>query len=328
MKSSNTQIMTEKAGSARSVGTVSGALHSAAKRMRKSWGLYVLLLPALILLVCFAYIPMYGVLIAFKNYRNTLGILGSAWANPWYKYFLMFFKSYQFWPAIQNTLIISLYGLVASFPLPILMALFINQMRAKRFKRMFQTVSYLPHFISTVVMVGLILILLSPSSGLVGGFYKLIGQEPPNLMGSANAFSSIYVWTDVWQHTGWDSIIYVAALSAVDPTLYEAATVDGANRWQKMRYMDLPMLMPTAVILLIMRVGNIMGLGFEKIYLMQNDLNIAASEIISTYVYKIGIISSQYSYSAAISLFNTIINLILLVTVNQISKRLSDNSLW
>ncbi|HHV31649.1 MAG TPA: sugar ABC transporter permease [Clostridiales bacterium] len=320
--------MTEKAGSARSVGTVSGALHSAAKRMRKSWGLYVLLLPALILLVCFAYIPMYGVLIAFKNYRNTLGILGSAWANPWYKYFLMFFKSYQFWPAIQNTLIISLYGLVASFPLPILMALFINQMRAKRFKRMFQTVSYLPHFISTVVMVGLILILLSPSSGLVGGFYKLIGQEPPNLMGSANAFSSIYVWTDVWQHTGWDSIIYVAALSAVDPTLYEAATVDGANRWQKMRYMDLPMLMPTAVILLIMRVGNIMGLGFEKIYLMQNDLNIAASEIISTYVYKIGIISSQYSYSAAISLFNTIINLILLVTVNQISKRLSDNSLW
>lgn len=297
-------------------------------RIRRSLGLYVLLLPALVLLICFAYIPMYGVLIAFKDYRNAAGILGSPWADPWYKYFDKFFKSYQFWPTIKNTLVISLYGLAASFPLPILMALGINQMYAKRFKKTFQTISYLPHFISTVVMVGLILILLSPSSGLMGNFCRLFGVQAPNLMGSADAFSSIYVWTDVWQHTGWDSIIYVAALSAVDPALYEAATVDGANRWQKMRWLDFPMLLPTAAILLILRVGNIMGLGFEKVYLMQNNLNLSASEVISTYVYKIGIISNQYSYSSAINLFNTVVNLILLVAVNQISKKISDNSLW
>lgn len=309
-------------------GRIAAVLGGTGRRIRKNGGLYLLMLPALILSFCFAYIPMYGILIAFKDYRNTLGILGSPWANPWYKYFVKFFNSYQFWPTIQNTLLISLYGLAASFPLPILLALIINQMRAKRFKRVFQTVSYLPHFISTVVMVGLLLILLSPSTGLIGNIFRLLGAEAPNLMGSPDAFSSVYVWSDVWQHTGWDSIIYVAALSAVDPALYEAATVDGASRWQKMRYMDLPMLMPTAAILLIMRVGNIMGLGFEKVYLMQNDLNNSASEIISTYVYKIGIISSQYSYSSAINLFNTVVNFILLVIVNQISKKLSDNSLW
>ncbi|QNO18470.1 ABC transporter permease [Caproicibacterium amylolyticum] len=305
------------------------AAQYAGGQIRKNWGLYLLLLPAFILLICFSYKPMYGVLIAFKDYHNSLGIVGSAWADPWYKYFVKFFNSYQFWPTIKNTLILSLYGMAASFPLPIILALVINQMRAKRFRKLFQTVSYLPHFISTVVMVGLILIWLSPSTGLFSNICRGVGvQQVPNLMGTESAFSSLYVWSDVWQHTGWDSIIYVAALSAVDPSLYEAATVDGANRWQKMCYIDFPMLLPTAVILLIMRVGSIMSLGFEKVYLMQNNLNLGASEIISTYVYKIGIISSQYSYSAAINLFNTIINLILLVAVNQISKKLSDNSLW
>jgi putative aldouronate transport system permease protein len=299
------------------------------RKIKKNWGLYLLLLPALVLLICFSYKPMYGILIAFKDYHNSTGIMGSNWANPWYKYFLKFFHSYQFWPTICNTLVISLYDMVASFPLPIILALVISQMRAKRYKKFFQTISYLPHFISTVVMVGLILIWLSPSTGLISAMYRAFGNnQMPNLMGSAQAFSHIYVWSDVWQHTGWNSIIYVAALSAVDPSLYEAATVDGANRWQKMCYIDFPMLLPTAVILLIMNAGSIMNLGFEKIYLMQNNLNLTASEIISTYVYKIGIISSQYSYSAAISLFNTIINLILLVAVNQVSKKLSDTSLW
>lgn len=298
------------------------------KNVQKNGGLYLLLLPAVILLLLFAYRPMYGVVIAFKNYKNALGIMGSPWADPWYANFTKFFQSFQFSTTIRNTLAISLYSLVAGFPLPILMALVLNQMRAKRFKRVFQTVTYLPHFISTVVMVGLILILLSPGSGLIGQIYSLFGKEAPNLMGSPGAFSSIYVWSDVWQHTGWDSIIYLAALAAIDPSLYEAATVDGASRWQKIKYIDLPLIMPTATILLILRVGNIMNVGFEKVYLMQNNLNMGASEIISTYVYKIGLVSAQYSYSAAINLFNTMINLILLLTVNGITKRMSDNSLF
>lgn len=296
--------------------------------IKRNGGLYVLLLPSVILLILFAYWPMYGVMIAFKDYANATGILGSPWADPFYKYFLKFFNSYQFSSTIRNTLVVSFYSLLAGFPIPILLALGLNQMRAERFKRFFQTISYLPHFISTVVMVGLIIIWLSPSSGLIGSFYRIFGAEAPNLMGSAAAFSSIYVWSDVWQHMGWNSIIYLAALASVDPSLYEAATVDGASRWHKIRFIDLPMLMPTAVILLIMSAGGIMNVGFEKVYLMQNNLNLVNSEVISTYVYKIGIINNQYSYSAAINLFNTVINLILLVAVNQVSRRLTENSLW
>jgi putative aldouronate transport system permease protein len=204
----------------------------------------------------------------------------------------------------------------------------VNQMRANKFKRVFQTVTYMPHFISTVVMVGLMLILFSPGSGLIGSIYRMFGSEAPNLMGSSSLFSSVYVWSDVWQHAGWDSIIFIAALSAIDPSLYEAATVDGASRWQKICYIDIPMLIPTAVILFILRMGGLLGVGFEKVFLMQNNLNISSSEVIATYVYKIGLLSSQYSFSAAINLFNTLINFVLLVLVNQISKKLSDNSLW
>ncbi|WP_242973336.1 ABC transporter permease [Clostridium thermosuccinogenes] len=298
------------------------------RRIRRNWGLYLLLLPSVVLVLCFAYKPMYGIIIAFKDFKPALGITGSPWADPWYKYFLKFFKSYQFKTTITNTILINLYSLAVNFPLPIIMALLINQMQAKRFKRVFQTITYMPHFISTVVMVGLILIFLSPGSGLLGNIYKLFGMEAPNLMGKAKAFTSIYVWTDAWQHTGWDSIIYIAALSTVDVCLYEAATIDGASKWQKLFYIDIPMLIPTAVILLIMRVGNLMSLGFEKVYLMQNNLNLSASEVIATYVYKIGINSAQYSYSAAINMFNTIINFLLLICVNQISKRVSENSLW
>lgn len=295
------------------------------ERIRRNWGLYVLLLPAFVLTLLFAYKPMYGVIIAFKDYSPASGIGGSPWAG--FKYFEKFFHSYQFTNTIRNTLIISLYSL-ATFPLPIMLALMVNQMRAGRFKRFFQTVSYMPHFISTVVMVGLMLILFSPSTGLVGNMYLLFGAQAPDLMGSSALFSSVYVWSDVWQHVGWDSIIYIAALSAVDPSLYEAATVDGASRWHKVRYIDIPMLLPTAITLLILRMGGLLGVGFEKVYLMQNDLNILSSEILSTYVYKIGLLSSQYSFSSAINLFNTVINFILLILVNQLSKKYSENSLW
>ena len=215
------------------------------KRISRNWGLYLLLLPALVLLILFAYKPMYGVVIAFKNYKNSLGILGSPWVDPLFKNFQRFFNSYQCGTTIRNTLRLTVYSLAVGFPIPIILALMINQITAMRFRRTFQTILYLPHFISTVVMVGLLLIWLSPSSGLVGAFYRLLGKEAPNVMTSASGFPSIYVWSDIWQHAGWDSIVFLAALSSIDPTLYEAATVDGATRWQKMRYIDLPLLMAT-----------------------------------------------------------------------------------
>lgn len=294
-------------------------------QIKRNWGLYLLLFPAVMLTILFAYKPMYGIVIAFKDYSPALGISGSPWAG--FKYFEKFFHSYQFSATIKNTLVISIYSLV-TFPIPIILALMVNQMRAIRFRRFFQTISYMPHFISTVVMVGMMMIILSPTTGLVGNLYQLFGAEAPDLLGSAGLFSSVYVWSDVWQHVGWDSIIYIAALSAVDPTLYEAATVDGASRLHKVWYIDIPMLMPTVMTLLILRVGGLFGVGFEKIYLMQNDLNMTSSEVLSTYVYKIGLLSSQYSYSAAINLFNTVINFILLILVNQFAKKTSDTSIW
>ena len=270
---------------------------------------------------------MYGVLVAFKEYKPANGIIGSKWADPWFKYFVKFLKSYQFKATISNTLTITLYSLI-TFPIPVILALGINQMRNGRYKKVFQTVTYMPHFISTVVMVGLITLLLSPGSGVFGAICNVLGFEAPNLMGKADAFKHLYVWSDIWQNAGWDSIIFIAALSGISPSLYEAATVDGATNAQKIRYIDIPLLIPTVVIMLILRVGGLMNLGFEKVYLMQNDLNIASSEVIATYVYKIGVINTQYSYSAAINLFSTIINFILLVSMNRISKKVSENSLW
>jgi putative aldouronate transport system permease protein len=296
--------------------------------LKKHAGLYILVLPAVLLVLVFAYKPMYGVIIAFKDYKNALGILGSPMADPWYKHFLRFFKSFQFSNTIRNTLTISFYSLIVAMPLPIIMALILNQMRSRNFKRVFQTISYLPHFISTVVMVGILQIMLSPSSGIIGHLFRALGLNAVNFMGIPGAFASVYVWSDIWQHTGWDSIIYLAALSAVDPALYEAAEIDGANRWQRMWRIDFIMLLPTACILLIMRAGNIMNVGFEKVFLMQNNLNLISSEVISTYVYKIGIQSQQYSYSAAINLFNTLVNLVLLLVVNVFSKKFNETSLW
>lgn len=297
------------------------------KWIRRNWQLYLLLVPAVVLLFCFTYIPMYGIQIAFKDFVPKLGIEGSKWVG--FEHFQTFFNSFQVKSLFINTITLSLYSLIAGFPFPIILALMMNQIRVKRFKQTLQVVTYLPHFISTVVMVGIMLIVLSPSSGLFGNIARMFGViDPPNLMGQAGAFQSIYVWSDVWQHAGWDSIIYIAALAAVDPSLYEAATVDGAGKWQKIKYIDIPFLLPTAVILLIMRAGNIMNVGFEKVYLMQNPLNTMVSEIIATYVYKIGIISNQYSLSAAVGLFNNVINFILLLLVNQVSKKMGDTSLF
>ncbi len=301
---------------------------TAVQRIARNWGLYLLLLPSFVLLIIFAYKPMYGIIIAFKDYKNSLGILGSPWSEPLFRNFTRFFSSYQCENTIRNTVWLSLYSMLAGFPLPIILALMINQIGAKRFRKGFQTVLYLPHFISTVVMVGLLLIWLSPSRGLIGAIYNAFGKEAPNLMGSATAFPSLYVWSDVWQHAGWDSIIFLAALSSVDPTLYEAATVDGATRWQKLVYIDFFLLLPTACIMLVLRAGNLMNVGFEKVFLMQNDLNMHTSEVIATYVYKMGLRNSQYSVSTAVNLFNNVINFVLLILVNGITKKLGNTSLW
>ena len=297
-----------------------------AGELKKNWALYLMILPVIAYYIIFAYIPMSGVVLAFKDFKVKLGIFGSPWAGL--KHFERFFGGYNFWLLLRNTVGISLYTLLVGFPIPILFALLLNYLKQERLRKTLQMVSYAPYFISTVVMVGLITLLLSPGSGVFGAICNALGFEAPNLMGSAGAFKHLYVWTDVWQHAGWDSIIFLAALAGVDPSLYEAATVDGATALQKIRHVDIPMLMPTAVIMLIMRMGNLMNLGFEKVYLMQNDLNLSSSEVISTYVYKIGVINTQYSYSAAINLFSTIVNFVLLITVNEISKRLSENSLW
>ena len=298
------------------------------RRITRNWGLYLLLLPSLVLLVMFAYKPMYGIIIAFKDYKNSLGIMGSPWSDPLLKNFMRFFNSFQCKTTIRNTLWLSLYSMLAGFPIPIMLALMINQITAKRFRKGFQTILYLPHFISTVVMVGLLLIWLSPSTGLIGTIYRMFGKEAPNLMGMASAFPSLYVWSDIWQHAGWDSILFLAALSSIDPTLYEAATVDGATRWQKLCYIDLPLILPTACIMLILRAGNLMNVGFEKVFLMQNDLNMQTSEVIATYVYKMGLKNNQYAVSTAVNLFNNVINFALLVLVNGVTRKLGDTSLW
>lgn len=295
------------------------------RRLWESAPLYLLLLPAVVIFVLFTYLPMYGVIIAFKDFKPAEGILGSPWVE--FAHFETFFKSFQFWPTIRNTVVISLYTILVTFPLPIAVALMCNQMRARRFKKLFQVSTYLPHFISTVVMAGMILLFLSPSTGIIARLLGMMGIKMPNLMGSASAFPHIYVWTEVWQHLGWDSILYIATLSAVDPTLYEAATVDGASKWHKLIHIDVPALAATAVIMFILRMGSVMSVGFEKVYLLQNTLNASTSEIISTYLYKLGLIRNQYSLSAAIGLFNNVINLVLLLSVNAIARRVSDHSL-
>ena len=296
------------------------------RKIKSNIPLYVLLFPSIILLIMFAYIPMLGLVIAFKDYSPANGIINSPWAG--FKYFTQFFNSVQFGTTMMNTLKISIYSILVGFPLPILLALLCNQLRAGKFKKVFQVTTYLPHFISTMVMCGMIILFLSPNSGLIANIFKSLGWTMPNLLSKPDSFAGVYVWSDVWQHIGWDSIIYLAALSAIDPTYYEAATMDGASRMQKILNIDLPLLLPTAMILLILRAGSLLSIGFEKVLLLQNPLNLAGSEVISTYVYKVGMLNFQYSYSTAIGLFNTVVNLIILLSVNWFSKRYTKTGLF
>ncbi|CAM4121190.1 ABC transporter permease subunit [Paenibacillus alkaliterrae] len=296
------------------------------RKIARHWQLYLVILLPIAYLIIFKYVPMAGIMIAFKDYNVIKGILGSPWAGM--KYFNQFFDSPNFWLYMKNTLGISLYGLLVGFPAPIILALALNEVRNGLFKKSVQLVSYAPYFISTVIMVSILIVNLTPNVGIVSKLFQMLGVENTNFMGIPSLFKSIYVWSDVWQHTGYGAIIYIAALAGVNPELYEAAKVDGASRIQKIINVDIPSLIPVSVILLILNLGNLMKLGFEKIYLMQNPLNLATSEVISTYVYKVGLLGSSFSFSAAIGVFNSVINLTLLVVVNYIAKKLSNNSLW
>ncbi len=299
------------------------------RRIWGRWQLYVFLVIPVIYIILFNYVPMLGIQLAFKKFNARLGIWGSPWVG--FDQFVKFFTSYQFTRVIKNTLTISFYGLLAGFPLPILLALVLNSIRSNRYKKFVQTVTYLPYFISLVVLVGILTQMLNPRIGLVANLFGLLsGQEAPDLMSNPGAFPHIYVWSGVWQSMGYNSIIYIAALSGVDTELHEAAEVDGASRFQRVIHIDLPAILPTAAIMLILNAGQIMNIGFDKPYLMQNPLNLSSSEVISTYVYKVGIASStnDFSYATAIDLFNSSINMILITTVNFFSKKLGGNSLF
>lgn len=293
--------------------------------LKKNWVCYLFILPMLIYVIIFSYIPMYGIQLAFKDYRVADGIWGSAWVGL--KHFKTFFESYQFKDLLWNTLSLSLYSLIAGFPMPIIFALLLNYITNVKLKKVVQMVTYAPHFISTVVYCGMILIFLS-SDGVINQLLKLIGIDSVAFLTNPSNFRHIYVWSGVLQNIGWGSIMYISVLTSVDPTLHEAATVDGATRFQRLLHIDLPAIVPTMVIMLIMRAGEIMDLGFEKAFLLQNNINLDYSEIIATYVYKIGIQGGQFSYSSAIGLFNNVINMVLLVVVNKIAKKVSDVSLW
>lgn len=296
------------------------------KQMKENYFLYIFLLPAVVYLALFMYGPMYGIQIAFKNFAPVKGIWGSEWVGL--KHFENFFKSARFGLLVKNTLAISFYSLLAGFPMPILLALLLNYTPRQGLKRFAQTVSYAPHFISTVVLVGMLNVFLSPRSGFVNAILTALGGEPIFFLGSSQWFRHIYVWSGVWQSAGWGSIIYLAALSGVSPELHEAAIIDGANKLQRIWNIDIPTIMPTMVILLIMNFGSIMNVGYEKVYLLQNSLNLTTSEVISTYTYKVGLQQSEYSYSTAIGLFNNVINFTLLIIVNRAARVLSGSSLW
>jgi putative aldouronate transport system permease protein len=314
---------------ARATAAMTGRRKRQGRAMRailRHWQLYVLIAPVLVYFIVFHYMPMYGVQIAFKDFIATKGIWGSPWAG--FKHFERFFDSYFFWRLLKNTLGISLYELAVGFPIPIVLALMINEVRHDKYKKFVQTVTYAPHFLSTVVLVGIVIMFLSPTSGIVNTIIKAFGGEPIFFMTKPEWFKTIYVFSGVWQQMGWSSIIYLAALAGIDPGLHEAAKVDGATRLQRIWHINLPGIMPTVVILLILNIGSLMGVGFEKVFLMQNSLNNESSDVISTYVYRSGLLGAQYSFAAAVGLFNSVVNLILLLTVNRIARAVNQASLW
>jgi putative aldouronate transport system permease protein len=296
------------------------------RSLRRHWTLYLLMVVPLIWFVVFKYIPMSNAVLAFKNYNVVAGIWGSQWIG--WRNFELFFENPVFWTLLKNTFLLSVYTVAASFPLAIILALALNEVRTGLFKKTVQMVTYAPYFISTVVVVSMTILVLSPRLGIVNEGLGFFGVPAVDFLGNPDYFRHIYVWSDVWQTTGYSAVIYLAALAGIDPALHEAAKVDGAGRLRRIMHVDLPGIMPTAVIILVLAVGNIMAIGFEKAFLFQNPLNLSESEIIATYVYKTGLLNADFSLATAVGLFNSVINLVLLLGVNMVAKRITGNGLW
>ncbi len=305
--------------------------HVLLNRIKKCWQLYIFMFLPFAYLLIFHYYPMYGAQIAFRDYRHVTGITGSEWVGL--KHFLRFINSYQFWGVLNNTLILSFYSLIALFPLRVILALSLNAVRSALFRRSVQMITYMPNFISTIVMVGIMVQFFNPRIGIISRVIQMLGGTNRDLLGIPQYFSHLYVWSGIWQNLGFGTIIFLAALASVDSCQHEAAIIDGASRLQRIRHIDFPAILPTVFILLILDCGRIMSVGFEKVFVMQNDLNLVASEVISTFTYKMGIgggggYRANFSFGAAIGLFNSVINFILVVSVNKISKMFNQASLW
>jgi putative aldouronate transport system permease protein len=299
---------------------------SVKKQLKRNVGLYIIISPAVLYYLIWHYWPMYGVQIAFKDFMPGLGIVNSPWVG--FEHFNRLFNAYYFWTILKNTLGISLYGLLVGIPAPILLALLFNEVRNKRFRTFAQTISYAPHFISVVVAVGILFFFISPTNGVINSVLKSLGGAPQDFLAEPANFWHLYVWSGVWQGIGWSSLIYSAAISGISPDLYEAAYMDGASKLRRIWHVTLPGMVPTIVILSILSTGGIMSVGFEKILLMQNAMNLETSEVISTYMYKSGLLNTQYSFSAAVGLFNNVINFIILLVVNAVARKVGETSLW
>ncbi len=295
------------------------------KDVVRNKGLYLLSLPTFVFVIIFMYVPMVGILLAFKNYNSVLGIFGSPWIG--FDNFKAFFEYYYFKEVLLNTVKVSLFSLLFGFPLPIVLALLLNSIKG-RFKKVFQIVSYIPNFLSTVVVVAMLLAFLNPTSGIVNTIIKAFGGEAKDFITDPDWFIPVFVISGVWQSIGWSTVIYTSALSGVDTQLYDAAKIDGASKFQTMIHIDFPTILPTVIVSLILAVGGIMSVAFEKVYLLQNELNTSASEVISTYVYKMGLINFDYGFGTAVGLFNSVINFVLCLLVNFVAKKVSGYSIW
>lgn len=301
-------------------------LKKTVKNIRRNAGLYVMLAIPVTWYIVFKYVPMYGLQIAFRRFNPTLGITESPWVG--WIYFKQFFESYYFKDILRNTVSLSLYTMLIGFPMPIILALLINEVKNSKFKKLIQNITYMPNFLSVVVIVSMLILFSNRDYGLFNKVTALFGAEPVDFMSKPEMFQHLYVFSNVWQYMGFNSIVYIAALSGVDQELYEAASIDGASRLQKILHISLPGIMGTIVIMFIMRIGSLMSVGFEKVYLMQNTVTLSASEVISTFIYKNGIQKGQFSYSTAVGMFNSVINFILLVSANFVSKKTTKTSLW
>jgi putative aldouronate transport system permease protein len=296
------------------------------RKLNQSKYLLLLFLPCLIYYILFKYLPMFGIVISFKNYNLYKGI----WDSPWvgFKYYKMFFANPDFLILLRNTILLGAYKLFFGFPAPIILALMLNELKHAMFKRFVQTVSYLPHFISNVVVASMVIMFLSPSGGIVNHIIQLLGMDPVNFMVKAELFRPIYVISEIWQHIGWETIIYLAALTAIDPQLYEAAEMDGAGRWKRVFHVTLPGIAPAIVILFILNIGKVLEIGFEKVFLLYNPAIYETADIISTYVYRTGLSQGNYSYATAIDLFGGIVSLIFVYSANYLSRKVGETSLW